>query len=197
MPASIRPGIIAAANKRADRFVEDVGEQDQDQARRDDLPERAGCADRPAGKPLVVAAPQQRRQRQQPERHHGRADDAGRRAHQHADNNDADAEAAAQLAGGMRDHLHQVFGQPRFFQHHAHEHEQRHGDQRVVRDHAEDAVGQQIEQQRAEADVAEHEAGGRQRQRDRNARHQQDEERHQHQEREQLVEGHHAPLRQA
>ena len=104
---------------------------------------------------------------------------------------------AAQAAGGVADHLHQVFGQPRFLQHHAHEHEQRHGDQRVVGHHAEDAVRQQVEQQRAEAEIAEHQAGGRERQRDRNARHQQDEERHQHQEREQLVERHQAALRQA
>ena len=34
---------------------------------------------------LVVAAPQQRRQREQAERDDGRADDAGGRAHQHAD----------------------------------------------------------------------------------------------------------------
>ena len=67
--------------------------------------------------------------------------------------------------GEMADHLHQVLGQPRFLQHHAHEHEQRHGDQRVVGDDAEDAVRQQVEQQRAEAELAEHEAGGGERQR--------------------------------
>ena len=161
-------------------------------------PSVPGGADDAAGEPLVVAAPQQGRQRQQSERHDRGADDAGRGAHQHADQDDADAEPAAQAAGGVRDHLHQVFGQPRFLEHHPHEHEQRHRDQRVVGDDAEDAVRQQVEQQRSEAEIAEHEAGGGERERDRNARHQQDEERHQHQDREDLVQGHaSAPLRQA
>ncbi len=138
--------------QRADRFVQDIGQQNQDQARRDDLAERAGGADHAAGQALVVTAPQHAGQREQPERHHRGADDAGGRAHQHADQHDADAEAAAQRAGGMADHVHQVLGQPRPLQHHAHEDEQRDRQQRRVGDHAEDAVRQQIEQQRAEAD---------------------------------------------
>ena len=147
--------------QRADRLIEDVGEQDQDQARRDDLAERAGGADDAAGQPLVVAAPQHAGQRQQAERHHGGADDAGGRAHQHADQDDADAEPAAQRAGGVADHVHQVLGQPGSLQHHAHEDEQRDREQRRIGDDAEDAVRQQIEQQRAEAEIAEHEAESR------------------------------------
>ena len=85
--------------QRADREVEDVGEQDQDQARRDDLAERARGADDAAGEPVVVAAPQQCRQRQQSERHDRGADDAGGGAHQHAHQDDADAKPAAQAAG--------------------------------------------------------------------------------------------------
>ena len=112
MPASIRPGIIAAANSVPTDSFMDVGQQNQDQARRNDLTERAGRADHAAGQALVVAAPQHARQRQQAERHHGGADDAGGRAHQHADQDDADAEPAAQRAGEMTDHVHQVFGQP-------------------------------------------------------------------------------------
>ena len=183
--------------QRPDRFIENVGEQDENEARRDNLAERARGADHSAGEALVVAAPQQRRQGEQAERHHGRADDASGRAHQHADHDDADAEPAAQVAGGVRDHLHQIFGQPRLFEHHAHEHEQWHGDQRVVGHHAEDTVGQQIEQAGTEADIAENQSGGGERESHRNAGHQKSEERHQHQQREQLVEGHQATLRQA
>ena len=106
----------------------------------------------PHAKSLVVAAPQHAGQREQTERHHGGADDARGRAHQHADQDDADAEPAAQRAGDMADHVHEVFGESGAFQHHAHEHEQRDREQRRVRDHAEDATRQQIEQQRTEAE---------------------------------------------
>ena len=163
--------------QRADRFVEDVGEQDQDQARRDDLAQRAGGADDAAGQALVVATPQQRRQSEQAERYDRGADDAGGGAHEHADDDDADTEPATQVSGRMRDHVHQIFGELGFLQHHAHEDEQRHGDQRVVRHHAEDAAWKQIEQQRAEADIAKYQTGRRQRQSNRDARQQQDEER--------------------
>ncbi len=147
MPASISPGIIAAANSVPTELVEDVGQQNEDEARRNDLTERAGGADRAAGKALVVAAPQHPGQGEEAERHDRGADDAGGRAHQHADQDDADAKAAAQRAGGMADHIHQVFGEPRALQHHAHEDEERDGEQRGVGDDAEDAMRQQVEQQ--------------------------------------------------
>ncbi len=185
---------MAAANKRADRFVENIGQQDQDQAGRNDLAQRAGGADHAAGQPLVVAAAQQRRQSEQAERHHRGADDAGGGAHENADDDDADAEPATQVSGRMRDHVHQVFGELGFLQHHAHEDEQRHGDQRVVRHHAEDAAGKQIEQQRAEADIAEHQTGRRQRQSNRDARQQQDEESDQHQDGENFIKRHSCAL---
>ena len=102
----------------------------------------------PQASARVVAAPQHAGQRQQAERHDGGADDAGGRAHQHADEDDADAEPAAQRAGGEPDHVHQLFGELGFLQHHAHEHEQRNGEQRVIGHHAEDAVRQQVEQVR-------------------------------------------------
>ena len=91
-----------------------------------------------------------------------------------------------QRAGGKPDHVHQFLGELGFLQHHAHEHEQRNGEQRVVRHHAEDAVRQQIEQVDAEAEIAEDEAGGGERQPDRNAGEQQHEKGDQHQGREDL-----------
>ena len=183
---------MAAANSVPTELVEDVGQQDEDQAGRDDLSERAGGADGAAGQPLVVAAPEHAGQRQQPERHHGGADDPGGRAHQHADQDNADAEPAAQRAGGVADHIHQVFCQPGAFQHHAHEDKERDREQGRIGDDAEDAVRQQVEQQRAEAEIAEDQAGDRERHADRDAGHQQHEERHQHQDREDFVAKHRA-----
>ena len=92
----------------------------------------------------------------------------------------------------MADHLHQVFGELGFLQHHAHEDEERDREQRGIGDDAEDAARKQIEQKAAEADVTEHEAGGRQREPDRNAGHQQHEERHQHQDGENFQRAHQA-----
>ncbi len=120
-------------------------------------------------------------QREQTERDHGRADNAGRGAEQHADEHDADAEAAAHRARQMPDHLHQVFRELRLFQHHAHEHEQRNGEQSRIGDDAENAAGKQIEQQAAEAEIPEDKTRGRQCQPDGNARQQQHEKRCQHQ----------------
>ena len=167
--------------QRADRLVHDVGQQDQDQARRNDLTQRAGRADHAAGQTLVVAAPQHTGERQQTERHHRGADDARSRAHQHADQDDPDAEPPAQRPSQMTDHVHQILGQPRSFQHHPHEHEQGDRKQRRIGHDAKQAVRQQVEKQRTEAEIAEHEAGDRQRQRDRDAGQQQDKKRNQHQ----------------
>ena len=79
----------------------------------------------------------------------------------------------------MTDHVQQVLGQAAFFQHHAHEDEQRDGQPLVVGHHAVDARGQQHEQGFAEAQVAKDEAAGRQRDAHRHAHHQQAEEAHQ------------------
>ena len=187
-------GNHGGGKQRADRFVENIGEQDQDQAGWNDLAQRAGSADNAAGQPLVVAAAQQRRQREQAERHDGGANDAGCGAHENADDDDADTEPATQVSGRVRDHVHQLFRELGFFQHHAHEDEQRHGDQRVVCHHAEDAAWKQIEQQRAEADIAKHQTGRRQRQSNRDARQQQDEEPDQHQDGENFIKRHSCAL---
>ena len=153
--------------QRTDRLAKDVGQQDQDGAGRDDLAERTRGADGAACGRQVIAAPHQGRQRDEAERDDGGADDAGGGAHQHADQDDADAHAAAQPAGQVADHVHQVVGDLGLLQHHAHEHEQRDGDQRVVGGHAVDACRQQIEQAGAEAEIAPEQATHRQRQGDR------------------------------
>ena len=109
------------------------------------------------------------------------------------DQDDADAHAAAQAAGQMADDVHQVVGDLGFLQHHAHEHEQRDGDQRVVGRHAVDAGGQQIEQAGAKAEIAPEQPADGQRQRDRHADRQQHEERDDAQDRQQLGVGHVTP----
>ena len=189
-----QPGHHRRREQRAHRQLHDVRQQDQHQARRDDLAQRARGADRAAGDRRVVAAPQQRGQRQQPERDHGGADDAGGGAHQHAHADDAQRHAAAQAAGQVADHVEQVFGQARLLQHHAHEHEQRDRQPLVVGHHAVDARRQQVEQRLAEADEAEHEAARRQRDAHRHAGHQQREEADQQADREPLVWRHRAAV---
>ncbi len=153
-------------------------------------PKRAGRADRAATDRRVVAAPQQRRQGQQPERDHGCAHDAGRRTHQDADADDAERHAAFEPAGQMPDHVEQVFRKSRLLQHHPHEHEQRDREPLVVRNHAVNARGQQCEQRLPEAHEAEDEAAGRQRDADRHAEHQQREETDQQADRKPLLRAH-------
>ena len=65
-----------------------VAQHDEDERGRDDLAERAGGADRPAGERGAVAAPEHGRQREQPHGHDRRADDAGRGGEQRADHAD-------------------------------------------------------------------------------------------------------------
>ena len=179
--------------QRADRLAEDVGQQDQDGAGRDDLAERAGGTDGAAGGGQVIAPAHQGRQRDQSQRDDGGADDACGGAHQHADQNDADPHAAAQAARQVADDVHQVVGDLGLLQHAAHEHEQRDGDQGVVGGHAVDAGGQQVEQAGAEAEVTPEQPAHGQRQRYRQADRQQPEERDDAQNRQQLGGGHVRP----
>ena len=141
----------------------------------------------------MVAAADQGRQRDEAERDDGRADDAGGGPHQHADYDDADAHAAAQAAGQMADDIHQVVGDLGFLQHHAHEDEQRDGNQRVVGRHAIDAGRQQVEQARTEAEIAPEQPADSQREGHRHADSEQSEERDDAQDGQQLGVGHVTP----
>ncbi len=156
--------------------AQDVGQQDQDQAGRDDLAQGAGGADGAAGQALVVAAPNQGAERQQADGDDRGADDARRRPHQHADDDDGKAHAAAHPSHGMADDVDQVLGHAGFLQHHAHEDEQRQGQQGVIGDDAVNAPRQQAEQAGPEAEIAEQQAGHGERDGDGNADHQKPEE---------------------
>ena len=144
---------------RTHRLTENIGQQNQHQARRNDLPQGARCADGAAGHAGFVAAAQQHWQGQQANGHHGGADDAGGGAEQHADQHDGQAHAAVQAAHGLADRLQHVLGDFGFLQHHPHKRKQRYRQQRVVADHAEHARRQQAEQHWAEADQAGGETG--------------------------------------
>ena len=50
-------------------------------------------------------------QREQPQRDHGCADDAGRGAHQHTDADDAECHAATKISGEVADHIEQIVGE--------------------------------------------------------------------------------------
>src|SRR3546814_10232729 len=72
--------------------------------------------------------------------------DAGGGGEQRADQDDRHAETAAQAAEQPAHGLQQLLGDAAVLQHHAHEDEQRNGDQDVVGDDAEDALAERAEQ---------------------------------------------------
>src|SRR3990167_3216008 len=99
-----------------------VTQQDQHDRRRNDLSQGAGGRQGAGGDGRVVTAPQHGRQGQQAHGHHGGADDAGTGGEQCTDHAYGNRQAAAQGAEQPRHGFQQVFGDPRFFQHHPHEH---------------------------------------------------------------------------
>ena len=134
----------------ADRAAELVGHDDQHERRRDDLRERAGRGDDAGREPPVVAVAQHDRQRDQAHRDHAGGDDAGRGREQRADEDDRVGEPAAQRPEQLADRVEQVLGHAGALEDQSHEREERHGEQRVVRHHAEHALGQRLQQRRVE-----------------------------------------------
>ncbi|MNF66093.1 hypothetical protein D3C84_478760 [compost metagenome] len=122
-----------------------VTQQHQHDRRWNDLPQGAGGRQGAGGDGRVVTAPEHGRQGQQAHGHHGGADDAGAGGEQRADHTHGNRQAAAQGAEQPRHGFEQVFGDPRFLQHHPHEHEQRHRQHGLVVHDAEQAVGQGAE----------------------------------------------------
>ena len=109
-----------------------VGQDDQNDRRRDDLPECAGCGDRTGCQLLGIVVAQHGRQRDQTHRDDRGTDDAGgggeQRAHKHHRYAEATRDRAEQLRHGDQ----QILGDFRPLQHDAHEDEQRNGDQRIA-----------------------------------------------------------------
>jgi hypothetical protein len=88
----------------------------------------------PVASDCRVVVAQHRGQRDQAHGDDGRADDAGGRGEQRADEDDRNAKAARHRAEQLRHGHQQVFGDLRALQHDAHEDEQRDGDERVSLD---------------------------------------------------------------
>ena len=122
-----------------------VAEQHQRDRRWNDLAECAGRADRAGGELRVVAVAQHGRERQQAEGDHGGADDAGARRHHHADHCHGHAKAAAHSSHQRGEALEQRLRDARALERHAHGDEQRHRDQGLVRDDAEQTPGQEAQ----------------------------------------------------
>ena len=117
-----------------------------------------------------------------------RRDDARRRREQRADEDHRVGEAAAHRPEQLADRVEQVLGHAGALEDQPHEREERHREQRVVRHHAPDALGQRLEQRRlqqaeVDAEEAERDADGGQRERHRKAEQQDDDQADEHQRR--------------
>ena len=164
----------------ADRAAELVGQHDQHQRRRNELRDGAGGRDHAHGVARRIAVFEHRRHRDDAHGDHRGRDRAGDRAEHRADEDHRVGQAAAHRAEQLADGIEQVLREPAALQDRAHEGEERDRQQQVVRDDAEQLVGQVAEkvgadQAELDADEAEEQAGRRQRERRRIAdQHEQD-----------------------
>ena len=180
-PRNHRAGIHVA-----DRAAELVGHDDEHEAWRDDLCQRSGSRDDAGGQTPVVAVAQHDGQRDEPHGDDRGGDDAGGGGKQGADDHHGKRQAAAHRPEKLADGVEQLFRHARSLQHQAHEGEERHGKQRVVAHHGEEAVGQRLEEGRREeaeldADQAPGEAVEGKREGDRIAEQEHDHQRGEHQ----------------
>ena len=127
------------------RHAGDGAVHDQQHRRRDQDAEAAAGGDR-AGRHLgVVAGLQHRRKREQPHQRHHRADDAGGGGEDGAGDDGRHRERARDARRREVQALEQPVDQRRPLDEVAHEHEQRDGDQHVVRHHRVGALHHQVE----------------------------------------------------
>jgi hypothetical protein len=123
-----------------------VAEHDEHDGWRDDLAQGAGSRDGARGERARIAVAQHRRQRHQPHGDDRGADDARRRGKQRPDDEDRKAEPAAHCAEQAGAGVDQLLRDARALQHHAHQHEERDGDQHVVGHDAVDALGERLQE---------------------------------------------------
>ena len=100
----------------------------------------------PVAMPHVVAVAHHHRQRDQPHGDHRGRDRAGDGAEHGADQDHRVGEPAAHRAEQLADPFEQVLGEAAALEDRAHEGEERDGEQQVVGDDAEDALGQRLQQ---------------------------------------------------
>ncbi len=118
---------------------------DQQDRGRDHDTETAARGDRPGRHRNVVARLQHGRQREQAHQRHHRADDAGGRREHRAGDDGGHGQRARHIGHGEMQALEQPVDQRGALDQVTHEHEQRHGDQHVVRHHAIGALHHEIE----------------------------------------------------
>ncbi len=156
----------------ADRAAELVSEHHQHERRRYQLRDGAGGGNHAGRQAHVVAITHHDGQGDHPHRDDRRGDGAGNRPENRADDNYRVGETAAHRAEQLAHAVEHVLGEPAAFEDRAHEGEERDGEQQIVRNDAEYALGQRLQQldmEKAEFDPpeAEKEADGGQRECDR------------------------------
>jgi len=116
-----KTGAKGSGEQIADRQLEDVAENDQDNRRRNNLSQGAGGADGAGGQGSGVAVLEHNRQGDDPHGHHRGADHAGGGGQQGADQDRADGNAAPYPAKQGTHGLKQPFRQLRTLQDDPHE----------------------------------------------------------------------------
>ncbi|MNT09839.1 hypothetical protein D3C72_1446420 [compost metagenome] len=129
-------------------FAELVGKNDQNQRRRDDLRDCSRCGDDAGGKPRIVAVFQHDRQGDDAHGDDRGGNRAGNRAENCADDDDGIGETAGNGAEQFAGPFKQIFRKPTSLEDRAHEGEEGDGQQKVVRDDAEDAQRQRLKKSR-------------------------------------------------
>ena len=152
----------------ADRAAELVGQHDQHQRRRDELGDGAGRRDDAHRMARRIAVFQHRRHRDDAHGDDRGGNRAGDGAEDGADEDHRIGQAAAHRAEQLSDRIEQILGEPAALEDRAHEGEERDREQQVVRDDAEQLVGEIAEevgtdQPKLDADEAEEQAGRRER----------------------------------
>src|SRR6185312_15822907 len=136
------------------------GENNEHQRRRDQLRDGAGSGDDAGGVPDIVAVAHHDGQRDQAHRDDRSGNRAGDGTHDGTDEDHGVAQAAAHPPEELAEAFEQVFRQTALFEDDAHQREERHSQQKVVREHAIELVSEiaqklgldQVELQRGDAE---------------------------------------------
>ena len=131
---------LAQGARPASRVGQLIGQDDEYDGRRDDLPQGARRGDGAGRQGRGIFVAHHHREGDQPHGDHRRPDDARGRREQRADEHHRDAEAAGDRPEKLGHGDQQILGNLGSLQHDAHEDEQRDGDQRVAFDLPVDAA---------------------------------------------------------
>ena len=132
-PRHHQAGEQDGGKKRPHRNIGRGRQHDHHHRGRDRGSQRAAAADRARNQRFAVIVAQHDRDGQQPDDGFGGPDHAAGRGKDRAQQDGADRQAAGQPAGPHMDRLEQLFGNAGAFQQRAHQDEQRHRGQHIVR----------------------------------------------------------------